>query len=102
MKRTDLSSSFFKNEKLASGSTQVYYRFNLNVNEEPAYYEFKKSVNLDTLRNDSETQGVKVTPILPYKTHAIIQFNEFLCVVTCHDSYIKNALVAMKYCDIIK
>ena len=102
MKRTDLNSSFFKNEKLASGITEVYYRFNLNVNEEPAYYDFKKLVNLDTLRNDSEMQGVKVTPCLPYKTHAIIEFNEFSCIVTCHDSDIKNALVAMKYCDIIK
>ena len=102
VKRADLKNSFFKSEKLASGITEVYFRFNLNVNDEPAFYEFKKSVNLDELRNDANKQGVKVTPCLPYKTHAKIEVNGFKCFVDCHDAYIKSALLAMKYCDIIK
>ena len=94
--RPDLQSSFFKNEKLACGLSEVYYRFNLNVNDEPDFYKFVK--NLDT---KIYLDKVKVTPILPYKTHAKIEFNDFYCYVTCHSSCINYAIRAMVYCGII-
>jgi predicted glycoside hydrolase/deacetylase ChbG (UPF0249 family) len=94
--RLDLQSSFFKNEKLACGLSEVYYRFNLNVNEKPAYYAFTKQLDLATYRSK-----VKVTYILPYKTHAKIEHGDFYCYVTNGVGYIDNAIKAMVYCGIM-
>ena len=94
--RLDLQSSFFKAEKLASGGVNTYYRFNLNVNEKPEYYAFTKQLDLATYR-----LKVKVTYILPYKTHAKIECGNFYCYVTNGVGYIDNAIKAMVYTGII-
>lgn len=94
--RPDLQSSFFKNEKLASSGVNTYYRFNLNVNEKPEYYAFTKQLDLATYR-----LKVKVTYILPYKTHAKIEYGDFYCYVTNGSGYIENAIKAMVYTGII-
>lgn len=95
--RPDLHSSFFKAEKLASGGFDTYYRYNLNVNEERVYFDFTR--NLDMARYRSV---VKVTYILPYKTHAKIEHGDFYCYVTNGVEYINIAIKAMVYCGIIK
>lgn len=94
--RPDLLSSFFKAEKLASGEFQTYYRDNLNVNEEPEYYAFTKQLDLATYRSK-----VKITYILPYKTHAKIEYGDFYCKVTNGQGYIDVAIKAMVYCGIM-
>jgi hypothetical protein len=94
--RPDLQSSFFTNEKLASGGFNTYYRWNLNVNEERAYFDFTKQLDLATYRSK-----VKITYVLPYKTHAKIEHGDFYCYVTNGSGYIDNAIKAMVYTGII-
>jgi hypothetical protein len=94
--RPDLQSSFFTNEKLASGGFNTYYRWNLNLSEMEAYYAFTKHIDLATYRSK-----VKVTYILPYKTHAKIEHGDFYCYVTNGVGYINNAIKAMVYCGIM-
>ena len=94
--RPDLQSSFFKCEKLSSGGFNTYYRFNLNVNEKPEYYAFTKQLDLVTYR-----LKMKVTYVLPYKTHAKIECGDFYCYVTNGEGYIDNAIKAMVYTGII-
>ena len=94
--RPDLKSSFFTNEKLASGGFNTYYRDKLNVNEDRAYFDFTR--NLDMVMYRSK---VKITYILPYKTHAKIEYGDFCCYVTNGVEYINIAIKAMVYTGII-
>ena len=108
MKNPDLFPYYFKDEAndfaKRNGRTDFYLIYNPTLKVQEQFFEFARpleSVSYLDLRRDAERQGVTFL-FMGYKTHCLINANEFSFHCSNSESSISSAIKIMKFCGIIE